>query len=566
MTAPTLPSRLSTLAETAPERECLRIVATGVPDLALSRADLLAAARSVAGELARGGVAPGELVILIQQDLATLAATFFGATLLGAIPSIMPFQTEKLHPDRYREATAALIALSGPVAVATEPALADQVVALLPKEPDGRPVLISLTRETLLTGVESLPGDVAIDPEAIALLQHSSGTTGLQKGVALSHRAIFEQLERYSEALGFGVDDVVVSWLPLYHDMGLIAGFLMPLLLRARLVLLSPLEWVRAPHLLLQAISAQGGTFCWLPNFAYNFCAEKIRDEALEGVDLTTMRAFVNCSEPIYESSQVAFAERFAPYGAGIERLATCYAMAETVFAVAQSPAGEAACIDVVDRRELAEQGIARPVDASVPGARRLVSSGQLIPGMAIRVLDSERNPLPDRRVGELAVRSSHMLSEYYHRPDVTAEALHEGWYLTGDLGYIAEGEVYVLGRRKDLLIVGGRNIYPRDLETLINQVEGVVPGRAVVFGIVNPRRGTEDVAVVAEVTGGVDGDGRETAAAIRRAVAAGADVMPRYVELVPRGWLIKTSSGKLARAANREKYLAAHPEIARAD
>jgi fatty-acyl-CoA synthase len=115
-------------------------------------------------------------------------------------------------------------------------------------------------------------------------------------------------------------------------------------------------------------------------------------------------------------------------------------------------------------------------------------------------------------------------------------------------------------------LIVGGRNIYPRDLETLINQVEGVVPGRAVVFGIVNPRRGTEDVAVVAEVTGGVDGDGRETAAAIRRAVAAGADVMPRYVELVPRGWLIKTSSGKLARAANREKYLAAHPEIARAD
>ncbi len=563
--ASTLPGRLAELAESAPGRESLRVIAPGEADLTLTRAGFFSAARAAADRLAEAGVGPGDLVILIQRDVAALAMCFFGASLTGAIPSIMPFQTEKLHPDRYRAAMSALIDLSGPRAVITESTLRDDVAALLPN--DG-PRLIALDRADLLDAAHPPTINPAIDPESIALLQHSSGTTGLQKGVALSHRAIFEQIERYGAALGFSEDDVIVSWLPLYHDMGLIAGFLMPILGGARLVLMNPLDWVRAPHMLLRAISDHGGTLCWLPNFAYNFCAQKIRDDDLADVDLSSMRAFINCSEPIYAQSHDQFLQRFAPCGVERSMLHTSYAMAEAVFAVSQSDLGAPVSVDVVDRAALYTDGAASPPVAG-KAAHRVVSSGRPIPGMAVRVLDADRAPLPDRHVGEIAIRSTHMLSGYYRRPDETERAFHDGWYLTGDMGYLSGGEVYVLGRKKDLIIVGGRNIYPRDLETLVNAVAGVHPGRVVAFGVPNPARGTEDVAVIAELAdevspngSGTDEDRRRIAADIRRAVAAGTDIMVRHVELVPRGWLVKTSSGKVARAANRDRFLAAHPEI----
>jgi acyl-CoA synthetase (AMP-forming)/AMP-acid ligase II len=183
---------------------------------------------------------------------------------------------------------------------------------------------------------------------------------------------------------------------------------------------------------------------------------------------------------------------------------------------------------------------------------------------MRVQVLDDAFEPLPERHVGQIALHTSHMLDGYHRRPDATEAAFHDSWYLTGDMGYLAEGEVFVLGRKKDLIIVGGRNIYPRDLETIVNTVAGVYPGRTVAFGIPNPERGTEDIAIVAEMAdGALSAEQRsQLAANIRRAIAAGTDLMVRHVEMVPRNWLIKTSSGKVARAANREKFLQAHPEI----
>ncbi len=562
MTIPTLPEQLYHLAVEAPGRESLRLLYLDRDDIVLSRGQFFRAARHVANRLLQLGIGRGDLVIMVQRDSLPLATSFFGVTLLAAIPSIMPFQTEKLHPDRYQSAMAALINLTNPRALITEPEVADQVRALLPNRADvPLPEVLVLSPEELLNTSEPLALEGAFDPHSIALLQHSSGTTGLQKGVALTHRAIFEQLDRYGRAIGFTSDDVVVSWLPLYHDMGLIAGFLMPLLCGARLVLMSPLDWVRAPHMLMHAISQHGGTLCWLPNFAYNFCAQKIRDSDLEGVDLSSVRAFINCSEPVYDLSHRLFAERFAPYHVRVSQLATCYAMAEAVFGVTQSEIGTPATVDVVARDGLQGERIARPVPEGSEGARRVVSSGRPIEGMEVRILDENRQPLPDRAVGEIAIRSSHLLVEYYRRPDATAQAFHEGWYLTGDMGYMADGEVYVMGRKKDLIIVGGKNIYPRDLETLVSTVEGVHPGRVVAFGIPSLERGTEDVAIVAE-SDVEDGRKSELAANIRRAIAAGTDVMVRHVEIVPRGWLIKTSSGKVALSANREKFLANHPEI----
>jgi fatty-acyl-CoA synthase len=558
--ARTLPERLLELAQIAPDRELIRTVYPDQPDIVLSRAGFFQAALAASAFLGEAGVTTGDLVIIVQRDSLLLTATFFGAALLGAIPSIMPFQTEKLQPERYQASMAVLIDLAEPKALATETDLEGQVRDILPDN-GHNPAVVSIPKEALLTGQAylSLPG--RYEPEAIALLQHSSGTTGLQKGVALSHRAIFEQLDRYGASIGFSQDDVVVSWLPLYHDMGLIAGFLQPILGGARLVLMSPLDWVRAPAMLMQQISTHGGTLCWLPNFAYNFSAQKIRESDLDGVDLRSIRAFVNCSEPVYASSHQEFVKRFTPYGVMPDQLTTCYAMAETVFAVSQSELGQPARIDWVDRARLHAERVARPTPDS---GQPIVSSGRTIEGMQVRVLDEAFQALPERHVGQISLHTSHMLNGYHRRADATEAAFHDGWYLTGDMGYLAEGEVFVLGRKKDLIIVGGRNIYPRDLETIVNTVSGVYPGRAVAFGIPNPVRGTEDIAIVAEMAdGALSVEQRsQVGADIRRAIAAGTDLMVRHVELVPRNWLIKTSSGKVARAANREKFLQAHPEI----
>jgi len=546
----TIPRRLHELAQAAPEREILRYRFLNGDEITLTRAQLLQLAQSTAAQLAAAGANADDIVAIVQRHPLALVGTFLGAALLGAVPSILPFATEKLHPDRYKASMAALFDLVQPALLVTEPELYDEVAALLPSPAPEKPALLSI--DVGATHASPLP-EPSIDPNAIALLQHSSGTTGLQKGVALSHRAIFDQLDAYSQAIGFSDADIVVSWLPLYHDMGLIAGFLMPILSGARLVLMSPFDWVRSPQMLLRAISDQRGTFCWLPNFAYNFCAQKIRERDLEGVDLSSLRAVINCSEPVRADSHQLFIERFAPYGLNPHALATCYAMAETVFAVSQSAVGQPVRVDVVERDALRIDGFARPTADDQP-SENIVSCGRPIEGMAVRVLDTERRPLPERRVGALTVRSPYMLTGYYHRPEATESVFHDGWYLTGDIGYVAEGEVFVLGREKDLLIVGGRNVYPQDLEALVNTVEGVHAGRVVAFGVLNAQAGTEDVAIVAEVE--MDSESSTISANIRRIIANRSDVSVRYVKLVPSGWLIKTSSGKLARGANRDKFL----------
>jgi fatty-acyl-CoA synthase len=372
--------------------------------------------------------------------------------------------------------------------------------------------------------------------------------------VALSHVAVFNQLKSYATALQLNAEDVVVSWLPLYHDMGLIAGFLMPVLEGIPLVLLSPFDWVRAPYRLLQAVSKYRGTLSWLPNFAYNFCAQKIRDRDLEGVDLSSWRSISNCSEPMVWRSHQMFLERFRSFGLRYGALTTCYAMAENVFAVTQGGVGGPVTVDEVDQRSYLVERIARPAVVGQPSIRML-SCGRPIDNTQVRVLDEKHHELPERRVGEIALLSDCMLNEYYRRPDATAKAFHNGWYLTGDLGYMADGEVYVTGRKKDLIIVGGKNIYPQDLESLASEVEGIHPGRVAAFGVFNEDTGTEDVVIVAEVEDET-ADREMLANEVRQRVTRGSDIALRNVQLVERGWLLKTSSGKVARSANREKYL----------
>jgi acyl-CoA synthetase (AMP-forming)/AMP-acid ligase II len=339
--------------------------------------------------------------------------------------------------------------------------------------------------------------------------------------------------------------------------MGLIAGFVMPVMRRVPLVLMSPFEWVRAPYRLPQAVARYRGTLSWLPNFAFNFCAQKVRDRDLEGVDLSSWRAVINCSEPMRWESHAAFQARFAPYGLPPGALATCYAMAENVFAVTQGGIEAPVTVDEVDRPALISDRIARPAQAGLAETIKLLSAGRPLANTQVRVVDEQRQDLPERRVGEIALRSNCMLSGYYNRPDLSAQVFYDGWYLTGDLGYLAEGELYVTGRKKDLIIVGGKNVHPQDLEALASEVPGVHPGRVVAFGVFNTDLGTEDVALVAEADTPDEAERQQLAEAIRQRINRGSDVAVRVVHMVGPRWVLKTSSGKVARAANREKYLA---------
>jgi acyl-CoA synthetase (AMP-forming)/AMP-acid ligase II len=391
-------------------------------------------------------------------------------------------------------------------------------------------------------------------PDEVAFLQHSSGSTGLQKGVALSHRSVLNQVRHYAKAIALDpAKDKIASWLPLYHDMGLIATFLMPLATGTPVVFMDPFRWVVDPAMLLEAIDRHRATLSWLPNFAYAHMAKRIAREKTAKLDLRSMRGFINCSEPVRDASHRAFLERFSENGVREEMLWVCYAMAENTFAVTQAGGGFPQRTDWIDPAAFASDRVARAV---APGAGLpIVSCGLPVEGCEVLVVDEKRAPVPDRTIGEVALRSDSMLTEYHNNPEATAKALENGFYFTGDLGYRADLHLYITGRKKDLIIVGGRNFYPQDLEDVVSEQEGVVPGRAVAFGVENAAMGTEEVVIVAESD--VEDPARKTAIkrSVQRAALERLDCAVGRVDLVPRGWIIKTSSGKVARKANVEKW-----------
>ena len=547
--------------ETRPDQPAIHLLRAKRPDVGLRYRDLIAAAAGVAARLAEAGIARGDVIAVILQHGEPLVAAFWGAILHGAVPTILPFLTEKLSPEKYRQDLASLFAITRPAAIITYAEFGAEARRAIADAPAGTatPLVLDLDAIKPVAPDWDALGGVAARADDIALLQHSSGSTGLQKGVALSHQAILNQLESYARAIRLApATDVIASWLPLYHDMGLIASFVLPVTLGVPLVLLSPFDWVRAPARLLQAISTYRATLCWLPNFAYNFSATRIRDRDLEGLDLSSMRAFVNCSEPMRAASHRMFAERFAAIGVRDVMMTTCYAMAENVFAVTQGGINGPVVVDRPIARDLREDRHAR---LASPGEAadvvEMLSAGRPIDGVTLRIVNDARAPLGERHIGEICLRSNSMLTGYFHRDDATQTSIRDGWFYTGDLGYVADGELYVTGRKKDLIIVGGKNVYPQDIELLVEEVEGIRAGRVVAFGLFDEAAGTEEIAVIAECEPSDEDGLAQLREDVRRSIAQRSDVVARVIELVPPRWLIKTSSGKVARTANKDKYLA---------
>jgi len=370
----------------------------------------------------------------------------------------------------------------------------------------------------------------------VAFLQYSSGTTGLRKGVMITHGMFSAQVESYRDALGIVPADRVASWLPLYHDMGLVACFLMPIAMGISSSLIDPFYWVSRPSVLFREIEAFRATHVWMPNFAFNHLANTVDPSA--PYDLGTMRAFINCSEPCKVETFSRFVEAFRSWGVRTEMLQTCYAMAESVFAVTQSPPET-------------------PVTVLQRDGSSLLSVGRLVGGLELRITDDGGRDCADGTTGEIELRGSMVTRGYLNNDEATAAALHDGWYRTGDLGFRSDGELYITGRKKELLIIHGRNYYAHDIEALVAGFPEVKPGRVVAFGRANAETGSDDLVIVAErMPAAAGGEERTLRRKIKAGVAEALGVTVAAVTFVPAGWIVKTTSGKIDRDNNRKKYL----------
>lgn len=534
----------------ADDRPCIIMLEADKSETVITRKQFRQGALQAAQTLKSLGTQRGDLVVISQTHGLAGMLAFWGAMLLHAIPAMMPAMTEKLQIEVYTSGLQELVRLSGVRLVLTTSENLTMLRDLLTCNIAPLDLFLNAANNYDITNCA-----LRLDDSETAFLQHSSGTTGLQKGVALSHYAVLNQLASYADAIHLNEHDVIISWLPLYHDMGLIASFLQPIMQGIPVVLMSPLDWARIPSLLLYAIDRFRGSLCWLPNFAFQHLAQKCRQRDRQGLDLSSMRAFINCSEPVQAVAHQRFLDRFAENSVHSGMLSVSYAMAENTFAVTQTTPGAPPNVETVNLALLQSTGRAVPVTNPTITHQHIVSCGKPIRGTEIRVIDDLGQTVPDGEVGEILVRSDCMLSDYYQRPDL-AKIDQVGWFHSGDRGYLRESELYVVGRTSDLIIHAGKNIYPQDLEALASQLAGVYAGRVVAFGLPDEDAGTELIVIVAETEEEDPAQRREIGAALRKQIGVAMDLSIHYAHTVDRGWLIKTSSGKIARQQNRQKWV----------
>ncbi len=500
----------------------------------------------VGHELRRQGVGPGSRVVLLTDTRLEFWYALFGTLLNGALPvAVYP----PLDPRRLDASLAQLRRVSDelePAAWVTIQPLYG-VARQARKQRSQAVLVLESVGEADAGDLPAIGRDPGDDP---VLLQYTSGSMGSPRAVELSTPAIYANLCASGDAFGVVDGDAGLSWLPLYHDMGLHTVFF-SLIFGMSALLLSPLEFLRRPSCWLKAISRYHVTHCPAPNFGYSFATRRIRDVDLDGVDLRSWRVAMCGAEPIDSGVLRAFAERFAPFGFDARALMPAYGLAENVVAVSFSPLSRGLRTDRVDADALEREGEVHPAT----GGRTLdvVSVGNPIHGHQVRIVSEAGIELPDGRVGEIHVRGASRMRGYRADLEATRAAFEGDWLCTGDLGYTRDEELYVTGRRKELIIRAGRNHSPHDIENAAT-VPGVAAGGVVAFGRRDAVSGTEEVVLVAEVRKGAAERG-DLAERIRSAVRREIGISLHDVRLVERGVVPKTTSGKLRRAECRALY-----------
>lgn len=453
--------------------------------------------------------------------------------------------------------------------------LIDDLLADFYSAAPGDPPISSLS--DFVSGPNTVSGErlelPANDPERLVILQYTSGSTSEPKGVMIPDRVLTANIDASCSAAELDSDEVMVSWLPLYHDMGLVGFLSVPMLNGVQLVQAAPQDFMAHPGHWMEWVSEWKGTATAGPNFAWVLATRALK--RVSNLDLSSLTLALSGAEPVDPAAVEAFVAAAEPFGFRAGSIFPAFGMAEVAIGGAFPPRHRGLVCDTVDRIALERERIAKPVDLDAgPGdrtvhgiarddelaLRRLPLLGRAVPGLEMKVVDPEtRETLPERHVGELYLRGTSVTPGYYKRPDATEEMFHDGWLCTGDLAYVLNGELVICGRIKDVIIVGGRNVFPEDIERAVGQIDGVRAGNVIAFGV-DGYKGKETVVVVAEVKPG-DVDAVSHAVHTRALEVSG--LPPRDVMLVKPGTLPKTSSGKLQRSKCREIYLAGELDIA---
>jgi len=505
--------------------------------------DILSRAYSYNAHLRQSGLAKGSVIAIVLKHSAELYTAFLGAMMAGLVPTILPFPTPKQDPEKHWTSHRDLFDLSGIAAVFTYPENIPGIERYLSAQVG----YLATPQDVDLTNM-----DARIEDGELAVLQHSSGTTSLKKGVMLTHTAILNQVRSYSAVLGFDSRSRIVSWLPLYHDMGFIACFLMPMVIGSPVSHLDAFAWSAKPTLLLDEIEAFRGEYVWIPNFAYNHIANNVRPN--RQWDLRSLKSLINCSEPCKPSTFETFRAISGIRNLSTNALQVCYAMAENVFAVSQTDPHSTPRVICVSNHSFREGDRIEIVDDTHADRVEILSCGKVIDGTVARIIDQNGCPyLEEGRVGEIAITGSSLYTGYYKRPEITDERLIDGWHRTGDVGFLHDGELFVTGRVDDLLIVRGKNIYAHEVEDVINALGVVDPGRAVAFTTYSPDKGEAELVVLAE---SVNQEAELAVGKIvRGAVESSFGIPLAHFRLFPPRTLRKTTSGKLSRKDNLELY-----------
>ena len=490
------------------------------------------------------GLQAGDIVAVILSPGLDAYAAYLGAMLDGLVPSFLAHSGAKQDSTLYWRQHRTVMEFCRPALVLVDDALLGPM-----RECAGGSGAVVIQAGAVEPHVSVEP--IGIPPgHTDCLLQFSSGTTGLRKAVRLSYDAIATQLANYAATVGLDGESRIVSWLPLYHDMGLISSFLLPAWSGVPIIALDPFVWVAEPSLLLDAIQDHAGTHAWLPNFAFLHLVRRSRSRHW---DLSGLRALVSCSEPCKPAAFDAFLARFGPCGIREEMLQTCYGMAEAVFAVSQSRRGQPVRRLAVDRGCVTQLGPVQVQEPAGADATLLLSNGPPIGGCRVGIL-RDNDLVGEREIGEICVDAPFLMSGYFRKPEMHAACFHGSWFRTGDLGFLDNNEVFVVGRLKDVIIVNGKNIFAHDVEAAASRVEGARPGRCVAFGRYSERVGSEQLVVVAERSGDPDHDA-EVVRLINNAVVDEIGIPCSDIRMVEAGWLVKTTSGKTSRSENAGRY-----------
>ncbi|MDP1690669.1 MAG: AMP-binding protein, partial [Burkholderiaceae bacterium] len=507
------------------------------------------ASAAVAAGLQRAGLQPRQAVAIMLPTCPAYFYTYLGILRAGGIPVPIypPARTSQLE-DHVRRHTGILANAQAVLLVSVPQAMA--VARLLQARVPGLRAV--LTPEHLAEG-GGAPAPVPVQAEDVAFIQYTSGSTGQPKGVALTHANLLSNIRAMAQAIDATPDDVFVSWLPLYHDMGLIGAWLGSFLVGFPLVVMSPLAFLARPRRWLETLSQHGGTLSAGPNFAYELCLSRIDDDALPGLDLSRWRLAFNGAEAVSPDTVQRFVQRFAACGLRPEAMTPVYGLAEASVGLLFPPLGRGPRIDRIDRLRFERERRALPAPAEDAGALRFVACGRVLPGHEVRIVDDGGQPVAERVEGRLEFRGPSATRGYWRAPEQTARLFDRGWLDTGDRAYAAEGDVFVTGRVKDIVIRGGRNLYPQEIEEAVGAVSGIRKGCVAVFGSADAHTGTERLVVLAETNPHLALDAEALRDAVAHAVVDAIGEPADEILLAPPHTVLKTSSGKVRRSACRE-------------